>query len=111
MKVFPNYSAIDFENERSSRWINTWSNAVYLIFCFAILGFLWLSMFLTIDINISSPGFIRPAAEITPIRALVSGRIKELSIHENKLVHKGDVLYSIESDVYDSKEIYLAERR
>lgn len=90
--------------------MKTWSNAIYLTFCFAILGFLWLSVFLTIDINISSPGFIRPAAEITPIRSLVSGRIKELMLHENKFVHKGDVLYSIASDAYDSKEIYLTER-
>jgi len=111
MKVFPNYAAIDFENKNHVAGINTWSNAVYLIFCFAILGFLWLSVFITLDINISSPGFIRPAAEITSIRALVSGRIKELSIHENMLVHAGDILYSIETDAYDSKEIYLAERR
>jgi HlyD family secretion protein len=110
MKVFPNYAAIDFENENHRAGISIWSNAVYLIFCFTVPGFLWLSVFLTLDVNISSPGFIRPAAEITSIRALVSGRIKELSIYENMQVHEGDILYSIESDAYDSKETYLAER-
>ena len=110
MKVFPHYSAIDFENEKHRVEIAHWSNAVYLIFCFATIGGLWLSVFLTIDISVSSPGLIRPAAEITSIRAPVSGRIKELSIHENKLVREGDVLYSIESETYDSKEMYLEER-
>jgi HlyD family secretion protein len=110
MKIFPHYSAIDFENESSRVALNTWSNAIYLVFCFTVLGFIWLSVFLTVDINISSPGLIRPSAEITTIRASVSGRIKELYLHENKFVHKGDVLYSIGSDVYDSKEIYLTER-
>jgi membrane fusion protein, peptide pheromone/bacteriocin exporter len=110
MKVFPRYSAIDFENQRSRIGLSTWSNAIYLTFCFAIPGFLWLSFLLTIDISISSPGFIRSTAEITPVRSLVSGRIKELMLYENKFVHKGDVLCSIGSEVYDSKETYLAAR-
>ncbi len=110
MKIFPNYSTPDFENEKYRRSTNLWSNSVYLIFCFSIVNFLFLSAFLHIDINVSSPGFVRPAAEISPVRSLVSGRIKGLFLHENKPVLKGDVLLSIESESFEVKEAYLSER-
>lgn len=63
--------------------------------------------FINVSINIKSLALIRPSTEVSMIRSLVNGRIKESYIQENKAVRQGDVLFTIESDLLTEKEKYL----
>jgi membrane fusion protein, peptide pheromone/bacteriocin exporter len=83
------------------------SNAIYItVLAMMTLTLLSLS-WITVSISVKSPALLRPAIEISAIRSLVNGRIKESFLRENQTVKKGDVLYVIESEVLE-KEKYLA---
>lgn len=60
-----------------------------------------------IAINVNAVALIRPSTEISPVRSLVNGRVKESFINENKHVQQGDDLFSIESEALQEKENYL----
>lgn len=86
------------------------TNVIYIACILAVIGGVIALPFIRVAITIRSSALIRPAAEITPIRSLVSGRVKESFISENLPVKKGDILYTIESEVIDEKEKYLHTR-
>lgn len=109
MKEFPEYSTYRFEGHRNDTY--PWFSSIYILSCCSIVACLALSAFLKVDINVSSPGAIRPVAEISMVRSMVGGRIKELLVHENKTITKGDVLYSLEPESYELKEKYLRSKR
>ena len=81
---------------------------LYTLFCLAIVTVISILSICKVEISISSPGFIRPSAEIGIIRAVTGGRIKESSLRENKWVQMGDTLYSMESESLDLKEKYVS---
>ncbi len=53
---------------------------------------------------------IRPTSEISAIRSLVNGRVKQSFITENKPVVKGETLYVIESEVMTEREKLLISK-
>ncbi len=108
MKELPHYSKIIFDESHfeSSRTIMF----LHTVFCLAIVAAISILAINTVEISISSPGFIRPSAEIGIIRAVASGRIRESFLTENKWVQNGDTLYSIESESLDIKEKYVLEK-
>lgn len=53
--------------------------------------------FLQVDISVTSPGLIRPASITSTIQSVHTGQIKESYLSENKTIHKGDLLFVIES--------------
>ena len=57
---------------------------IYLVFCLAILGALVSFFFVSISISKQASALIRPATEVSTIRSLVNGRIKESFIKENQ---------------------------
>ena len=87
------------------------STVIYTISGVFVLLFLISSNFILVPINIHSSGIIRPSSEISTIRSLVNGRLKECFVRENLTVRKGDILYVIESDVQMEKERTLVERK
>lgn len=101
---------IELSSETYRPKISVKSQAVYitvmLVFSFIIASF----PFIIIPININSPALIRPATEISPVRSLVNGRIKEAFIKENQPVHKGEALYTVESEAISEREKYLLAR-
>jgi multidrug resistance efflux pump len=105
MKELPCYSKIiadegHFESSRTIMFL-------YTLFCLAIATVIFILAICTVEISISSPGFIRPSSEIGIIRAVASGRIRESFLTENQWVQNGDTLYSIESESLDIKEKYV----
>ncbi|WP_333820999.1 HlyD family secretion protein [Ohtaekwangia sp.] len=83
------------------------SRIIYTAVILSLVLVVALLPFISVDVSVRSSAFIRPASEISSIKSLVNGRIKDLWVSENKHVRKGDVLYVIESDVLDEKEKYL----
>lgn len=84
---------------------------IYHLFCLAVVGALVSLYFISISVSKQASAVIRPATEISPIRSLVNGRIKESFIKENQLVNQGDVLCTVESEVLIEKEKFLAAKK
>ena len=63
-----------------------------------------------VTVNITSFARIRPATEVTSIRSLVNGSVRESYIHENRSVKKGDILLTLESDLLNNKQLHLESR-
>lgn len=66
--------------------------------------------FIHISVNVKSFAFIRPVTEVSLIRAPSNGRIVEVIIRENQPVQKDEVLFVIESDVLNQKEVAFVIR-
>ncbi len=66
--------------------------------------------FLYTTVSIRAPGIIRPAAAVTQVSSLVSGRIATVFMLENEMVKKGDLLLTLESDGMLERESYLKSR-
>lgn len=83
---------------------------VYLSVSLLIVGAVSFLPFTSIPISVKSSALIRPASEITTIRSLVNGHLKEAQIVENLPVRKGDTLYILQSEILEEKETYLKNR-
>ena len=83
---------------------------IYLGVLFLLCGVMVSLPFSYVSISVKSSALIRPATEISSIRSLVNGRVKESLVRENQPVQKGDILYVIESDVLNDKGKLLASK-
>jgi|JI10StandDraft_1071094.scaffolds.fasta_scaffold08067_6 membrane fusion protein, peptide pheromone/bacteriocin exporter len=83
---------------------------VYLTIISTLLAILISLPFITTSVSVKSLALIRPATEITSIRSLASGRLKESFVRENQTVEKGETLYTIESDILNEKEEYTTTK-
>lgn len=100
------HSTIEAYSGNKSRSISI----IYLSILLLLTGVVISMPFTHISISVKSPALIRPATEISPVRSLVSGRLKESFIRENQSVTKDDILYVIESDVLSEKEKNLISK-
>ncbi len=75
------------------------------------MGALVSFFFVSISISKQASALIRPATEVSTIRSLVNGRIKESFIKENQFVKKGDLLCLIESELLIEKEKFLTNKK
>ncbi len=87
--------------------VNRRSLTIYNACCLFLCALILYSFFLKIPISVISSAVIRPTSEVSSIRSLVSGRIKESFIGENQSVKKGDILYLLESEVQQEREKLL----
>lgn len=82
------------------------ANAIYgfiltIIFSFIIL-FIWASIF-TIDDVIKAEVVLRPSENISSIKCVSSGQLYEKQFQNDEIVHKGDLLFRLDSCVYESE--------
>ncbi|MBI1768040.1 MAG: HlyD family efflux transporter periplasmic adaptor subunit [Bacteroidetes bacterium] len=84
---------------------------IYLAFCLATSCALVSFFFVSISISKQATALIRPSTEISTVRSLVNGRIKESFIKENQFVKKGDLLCMIESEPLIEKEKFLTVKK
>jgi len=99
------FTSASLIHERSAR-----SGIIYNTVIIVLLLALAMLPFIYVDISVKCGAIIRPSAERGTIRSLVNGRIKKSLVTENLLVHKGDVLFTVESNVIDEKQHYLESR-
>jgi len=69
---------------------------IYIILSMFLAAFLWM-WFGKIQIVVKANGIIRPAGNISFVRNITSGKIKEIRFFPEKNVKKGDLLFSIDS--------------
>jgi membrane fusion protein, peptide pheromone/bacteriocin exporter len=59
--------------------------------------------FIKVDVSVQSPGIIRTVAERNELKPLISGTLSSVKVKENQTVKEGQVLYSLKTDMLDSK--------
>jgi len=60
--------------------------------------------FLSLQVSVQSSALIRPVTEISIVRSLVNGQLRESFVHENKAVLAGETLFVIESEIILERE-------
>jgi len=84
---------------------------IYLLICFSMLLIFLSLFFIVIPISIRSAAIIRPSSEISFIRPLVNGRIRESYVKENQFVMNGETLFVIDSEIQREREKLLSTKR
>ena len=87
--------------------ISNGSKIIYIIIILTLLITGCCLPFIKVTISVKSRALIRPSAEISSIRSLINGRVKQSFITENKLVEKGEILFLIESEMMEEREKLL----
>ena len=87
--------------------ISAKSQAIYITVIVALLALVISLPLVTTSIHVKSSALIRPSAEVSVIRSLVNGRVKDAFIVENQTIQKGNILHVIESEMINEKEKYL----
>lgn len=75
---------------------------LYSIISFFTIGLL-IIIFGKIDDVIKVDGIIRPKANVSLVRNVISGKIIEINYKPGQFVRKGEFLYKIDSSMYDSQ--------
>ncbi|MBX2897308.1 MAG: hypothetical protein KF763_17825 [Cyclobacteriaceae bacterium] len=86
---------------------NKRSVLISLIFCLLGITLILASYYISIPISIQSSALIRPSSEISLIRPLLNGRLKTSVVKENQIIEKGEILYTLESDLQQEREKLL----
>ena len=83
---------------------------IYLTSLLLIVAALFALPYLNLDVTVRAQASIRPASELSIIRSLASGRLKEVYAVENKLVQKGDPLFVIDSEILEEQARFNQEK-
>lgn len=76
---------------------------IYIIILLIIVGALFSTPFVFVDVSVQSNGIIRTVAEKNEVRSLVSGLISSIQVKENTPVRMGQTIYVLKTDVLDTK--------
>lgn len=80
----------------------TKSLSIYFVIVLVVIIFLVLLPVIKVDISSQSRGIIRSKTDNVPITAIVSGRVKWVSLKNNSIVQKGDTLVKISKENLES---------
>lgn len=83
------------------------AQTIYVIILVSIFCFIAALPYIFIDISIKSGGLLKATTEVSAIKAISSGYVKEVYIQENSLVKKDQLLFSVQSPMLDEKERFL----
>lgn len=86
------------------------TNIIYIIVLSLVVATMVSLPFIKVNVSIHAPALIRPSADITIIRSLVSGQVKGAYAVENKPVNKGDLLFLLENPVIEERDSFLKTR-
>jgi membrane fusion protein, peptide pheromone/bacteriocin exporter len=79
------------------------SQVIYISVLLAVIGLFISTFFIHVDVSVQSNGIIRTVAEKNEVRSLVAGVVATARVKENMAVKQGQVLYSLKTDVLDTK--------
>jgi membrane fusion protein, peptide pheromone/bacteriocin exporter len=79
------------------------SQVIYTSAMVALLAAFASLPFVKVDVSVQSPGIIRTVAERNELKPLISGTLSSVKVKENQTVKEGQILYSLKTDMLDSK--------
>jgi HlyD family secretion protein len=80
---------------------------VYLTIVLSILICLALLPYLSVDVSVTSPGFLRASAEHATLKSTSTGIIRRVRVKENEVVLAGQLLFEVRSPVLEEKILFL----
>lgn len=80
----------------------TKSLSIYFVIVLALIIFLGLLPIIKVDISSQGRGIIRSKTDNVPVMAIVSGRVKWVSLKNNVFVQKGDTLIKVAKENLES---------
>jgi multidrug resistance efflux pump len=86
------------------------AQTIYIIIVISILGFIAALPSIFIDVSIKSTGLLKAATEVSTIKAISSGYVKEVFVQENSLVKKDQLLFAVKSPLLEEKERFLQSK-
>lgn len=84
--------------------------SIYLVLLLLVIAFIWM-WFAEIDTIVKADGVIRPTKNISVILNINTGKIKKKNYQEGVMVEKGDILYEIDSTLYDLERNSIVEKK
>ena len=84
------------------------SQLIYISVLLAVVVGLAALPFIYVDVSVQAAGLVRPVAERSEIKPLVSGRIAAVLVQDNQAVRSGSPLLRLQTDVLDTKLHLLA---
>ena len=92
---------------QTPREINVLLATIYIL-CAMALGII---VFGKIDDVVKCSGIVRTRENVSSVRNVIAGKIKELNFHPGQKVLQGDVLYSLDTSEYDIQKENLVMNR
>jgi membrane fusion protein, peptide pheromone/bacteriocin exporter len=86
------------------------TNLVYLASIVVCLAAVVCLPYLKINVSVRALAIIRPTTQVSIVRSLVNGKLKETYAQENKAVEKGETLFVVESELTQEKQRQLVEK-
>jgi membrane fusion protein, peptide pheromone/bacteriocin exporter len=83
--------------------VSTRNQMIYILALLMVIGALFATPFVLVDVSVQSNGIIRTVAEKSEVRSLVSGLIASVQVKENTPVREGQILFVLKTDVLDTK--------
>ena len=87
------------------------SGVLYLITLLSVMGTILAMVFIKVDVTIKASGLIKPREEHTVLKAPINGYVQTYNLSSNSLVHVGDTLLAIRSDLVSVKLPALEKRK
>lgn len=86
------------------------TNLIYLTGIVACLAAVVSLPYLKTNVSVRASAIIRPTTQVSVVKSLVNGKLKETYVLENKAVVKGETLFVVESELTLEKERQLVEK-
>jgi membrane fusion protein, peptide pheromone/bacteriocin exporter len=86
------------------------TNFIYLVSIVSCLAAVFSLPYLKTNVSVRASAIIRPTTQLSIVKSLVNGKLKETYALENKFVVKGEILFVVESELTLEKERQLVEK-
>lgn len=109
-RIFP-AEIIGFSLESHFHRHRSGTKIIYqLVVSSLVIGFVSL-FFVKVTVFVNAAGALRPVSERNTVKSPVNGRINEVFVLENQYVKAGTVLFTLQADLLERQDGYVAERQ
>lgn len=108
-KLFPK-EIIEYTTESYLHRYSRVTSVTYIIVLLSFTVFMVLLPFTYVQVSVRSSGLLRSATEVSLLKSLVNGKVKEVMAKENSEVQAGQLLFVLELPAQEEKEKYLMTR-
>ncbi len=109
-RIFP-AEIIEFSLESHFHRHSSRTKIIYqLVVSSLVIGFASL-FFIRVTVFVNGMGILRPISERNMVKSPVNGRIDEVFVLENQYVKAGTVLFTLQADLLERQDGYVAERQ
>ncbi len=83
---------------------------IWIVLFLLVVAFFWM-WFCEIDIVVKATGIVRPGGNVSIVRSIYGGELKEVFYREGATVKKGELLLIIETSLLEQEKDYLFQEK